>query len=65
MRIANYPKDGFYAFRSKANPDEVPLVVFLAEGLKIEDYYEEITEEEYTAIVAEQKKAAREKMSRM
>lgn len=65
MRIANYPHDGFYAFRSKANPNEVPFVVFLEDGLKIEDYYDEITEAEYAAIVAEQKKAARKMMSRM
>lgn len=64
MRIANYPREGFYAFRSKANPNEVPLVVWLAEGLRIEDYYDEITEEEYTAIVAERERVAAEMMSR-
>lgn len=65
MRKANYPNDGFYAFRSKTNPDEIPLVVFLAEGLDIKDHYDEITEKEYTAIVAEQERAAREMLSRM
>ena len=61
MRIANYPHEGFYAFRSKSNPDETPLVVWLAEGLVLEDHYDEITEEEYSEIAAE-KEAAKSKM---
>ena len=64
MRKANYPSEGFHAFRSKANPSEVPLVVFLAKGLKIEDYYDEITKEEYTSIVEERERVAAEMMSR-
>ena len=60
MRKANYPKEGFYSFRSKTNPDELPFVVFLAEGLKIEDCYDEITEEEYIAIVEERDKRRKE-----
>lgn len=64
MRKANYPSEGFYAFRSKENPSETPLVVFLAKGLKIEDYYDEITKEEYTSIVEERERVAAEMMSR-
>lgn len=60
MRIANYPHEGFYAFRSKTNPDDIPLVVWLAEGLNIEEHYDEITEEEYAKIVEEQDKIRRE-----
>ena len=51
-REASYPKKG-YAFRSKANPNDCPFVVYLAEGLKIEDCYTEIAEEEYNAIQEE------------
>ena len=49
MRAATYPKKG-YAFQSKENPNECPLMVYLARGLEIEDHYNEITEEEYNAI---------------
>lgn len=62
MRIATYPHEGFYAFRSKSNPDELPLVVWLAEGLNIEDHYDEITEEEYKVIRQEIEKKRRQEM---
>lgn len=52
MRTATYPKKG-YAFQSKENSDECPLMVYLAEGRNIEDHYNEITEEEYNSIQAE------------
>ena len=54
MRTVTYPKEGFFAFQSKTNPDECPLMVYLAKGLKIEDFYNEITEDEYNAIQAAQ-----------
>ena len=60
MRTANYPNEGFYAFRSKANPNDVPLVVFIEDGLEIKDYYDEITEEEYAEIVKEQEATRRD-----
>ena len=52
MRTATYPKKG-YAFQSKENPFECPSMVYVAEGYQIEDFYNEITEEEYNAIQAE------------
>ena len=60
MRKANYPHEGFYAFQSKENPTECPLVVFMAEGLNVEDFYTEITEEQYAAIQEEIGTAAHE-----
>lgn len=55
MRKATKPKKGFYAFRSKINPDECPFEVYIADGAAIEDYYDEITEAEYNTIIEEQK----------
>lgn len=53
MREPTYPKEGFFAFRSKTNPDECPVAVYLEVGLNIEDLYDQITEEEYNAIQKE------------
>ena len=63
MRKANYPTNG-HIFRNKSNTDLFSRTLYLADGETI-DEWEEITEEEYAAIVAEQKRAAREMMSRM
>lgn len=65
MRIANYPHEGFYAFRSKSKPDETPFVVWLAEGLVLEDHYDEITEEEYKVIQQEIEEKRREEIESM
>ena len=59
MREAKRPKEGFYAFRSKENPDECPFVVYPATGTKVEDFYDEITEAEYEAIQKEAEEKAR------
>lgn len=48
MREAKYPKKG-YRFKHKENDDSYPLVLFLGEGVSIDDY-EQITEAEYGAI---------------
>lgn len=53
MREPTYPKEGYFAFQSKENPFECPSMVYVAEGYQIEDFYNEITEEEYNAIQAE------------
>lgn len=57
MREAKRPKEGFYAFRSKEDPDDCSFVVYPAVGMKVEDFYDEITEAEYEEI----KKAVEEK----
>ena len=58
MRKATKPKKGFYAFRSKSDPNTCPFEVYLADGAAIEDEYDEITEAEYEAI--QEAKAAEE-----
>lgn len=65
MRTASYPHEGFYAFRSKLNPSETPIVVWLAEGLLIEDHYDEITEEEYKVIQQEIEEKRRQEVEAM
>ena len=48
MREAKYPKEG-YRFKHKEREDSYPLVLFLGEGVSLDDY-EQITEGEYEAI---------------
>ncbi len=62
MRKATYPKEGFFAFRSKEKPDDCYKVIYLAEGLVIEDHYDMITEEEYNTIQQEIEKKRYVKM---
>lgn len=53
MRKAETPKNGF-AFRSKENPNECPFEVYVEEGKRIEDLYDEITDAEYDEILAKE-----------
>lgn len=52
MREAIYPKEG-YRFKHKEHEGSYPLVLFLGEGVSLDDY-DQITEAEYEVILAEQ-----------
>ena len=56
MRKANIPKDG-YIFRHKTNTDAFSRELYLAEGESLADW-EEVTEAEYSAYMAEQEEKA-------